>query len=264
MSVPPIAPPLEHLGQRAFAFYPPILGIEHNEWIFQRATWSELLVLNTKSNLEVWIPRRFLGEISRIEEPVMIVGLLKELEYKAGTVWPHERRVIQMPRAVNDVPRPYPPEPEPAAVRRPGPRSGLRLDSGPESRIGRLIGIALVLGILACFVVVTLFRSGAPRQRIQYTTADQSFLELDRQDDYYDVVRKLGPPGEDRWRPDSGELHYRILAYPQRSYSVILMGADRDSARYIGAVGKDWQVIHYVQPPHGGSTAALLRNLKPF
>ena len=30
----------------------------------------------------------------------MIVGLLKELEFKAGKVWPYERRVIEMPRAL--------------------------------------------------------------------------------------------------------------------------------------------------------------------
>lgn len=75
-------PPLDQIGQRPFSFYPAILGIEHNEWLLRRATWSELLVYNTKTEQELWVPRRFLGEISSIDEPVMIVGLLKELEYK--------------------------------------------------------------------------------------------------------------------------------------------------------------------------------------
>jgi hypothetical protein len=63
-----------------------------------------VLVRNTKTNEEVSVPRRYLGEISRVDAPVMIVGLLAELEYRAGAVWPAERRVIEMPRAVNDGP----------------------------------------------------------------------------------------------------------------------------------------------------------------
>src|SRR2546427_9258778 len=98
MSLPPISP-LEHLGNRPFSFYPPILNVEHNEWFFRRGTWSEILVVNSRDGQEIWIPRRFLGEISQIEDPVVIVGLVKELEYKAGAVWPHQRRVIQMPVA---------------------------------------------------------------------------------------------------------------------------------------------------------------------
>ncbi|MDQ6704784.1 MAG: hypothetical protein M3Z85_02335, partial [Acidobacteriota bacterium] len=82
MSIPPIPPPLEHLGSRHFSFYPPILNIEHNEWTYRSSTWSEILVVNVQSAMEVWIPRRFLGEVSRIEDPVLIVGLLKEIEYK--------------------------------------------------------------------------------------------------------------------------------------------------------------------------------------
>src|SRR5206468_5529562 len=104
MSIPPIPPPLEHLGARPFSFYPAILNIEHNEWLYRKATWSEVLVYNVKTNEEIWIPRRFLGELSRIEDPVVIVGLVKELEYRSGAVWPHQRRVIEMPVAVGDRP----------------------------------------------------------------------------------------------------------------------------------------------------------------
>src|ERR1700736_5547388 len=135
MSVPPVPPPLEQLGHRPFSFYPPIANIVHNEWIYRRATWSEVLVQNTKTNQEIWLARRFLGAVSSVDEPVMIVGLAKELEYKAGTLWPLERRVIEMPRAVNDAPRPAAPEPAapPARV------VGIRLESSAESRIGRMI-----------------------------------------------------------------------------------------------------------------------------
>ena len=72
-------PELEGLSGRAFSFYPPILGIEHNEWRLQEATWSEILVHNTKDQNEIWVPRRFLGKVSAVDEPVMIVGLEREL-----------------------------------------------------------------------------------------------------------------------------------------------------------------------------------------
>src|SRR6516162_8562938 len=85
MSLPPIPPQLEHLGTRPFSFYPAILHIDHNEWLFRKATWSEVLVVNCKSGEEIWIPRRFLGEVSRVEDPVLIVGLNRELEYKGGS-----------------------------------------------------------------------------------------------------------------------------------------------------------------------------------
>ena len=83
MAVPPIPPPLAQLGRRAFSFYPAILNAGHNEWVYRSATWSDVLVRNTKTNEEVSVPRRYLGEISRVDAPVMIVGLLAELEYRA-------------------------------------------------------------------------------------------------------------------------------------------------------------------------------------
>ena len=57
-------------------------------------------MVNCKTGAEIWISRRFIGEISRIDDPVVIVGLTKELEFKAGSVFPYQRRVIEMPLAV--------------------------------------------------------------------------------------------------------------------------------------------------------------------
>ena len=62
MSLTPTPAPLENLGPRPFSFFPPILHIEHNEFLYRRSTWSEVLVVNCKSGEEIWIPRRFLGE----------------------------------------------------------------------------------------------------------------------------------------------------------------------------------------------------------
>src|SRR5215831_16060804 len=176
MAIPPIPPPLESLGSRPFSFYPAILNIEHNEWIYSKATWSEILVINAKTGQQLWIPRRFLGELSRIDDPVVIVGLLKELEYRGGAVWPYQRRVLQMPLAVNDAPRSTPaPKAEPAPV------IGIRVES-TESRLGRLIAIALACGTVACILVVMLSREGGiPRPRTGGTTykiRDESYQEL--------------------------------------------------------------------------------------
>ena len=264
MSLPQISP-LEHLGNRPFSFYPPILNIEHNEWVFRRSTWSEVMVVNTKSNAELWVSRRFLGEVSRIEEPVMIVGLLKELEYRAGQVMPHERRVIEMPRAVNDGYRapvsPAADEPVPGA---PAPVVGIRLESGAESRIGRLIGAVLVLGIVACVLLVGFFRGSRDGSRVVYSPVIQNELGLGADDDYFAVVRKLGEPAVDHWKSDKGEIQYRILGYPSQGISVILMGEDRNKAKYIGALDKDWKPVSSVSLPGGRNTVAMLRSIPRF
>jgi hypothetical protein len=261
MSVPPIPPPFDQVGQRPFSFYPPILGVEHNEWLFRRATWSEILVYNTRLNVDVWVPRRFLGEASRIDEPVMIVGLNKELEFKAGSVWPHERRVIQMPRAVNYGPVSPVQEDAPPS---PAPVLGIRVESSPESRIGRLIVVSLAIGLSACILVGVVVRTGAHRPRISSSAKDQSCLDLSRNDDFFAVVRKLGQPMRDRWLSESGELQFRALSYPDRGYTVVLMGDGREAARYIGALDQDWQVIHSVDIGTSANTASMLRSLKKF
>jgi hypothetical protein len=260
MSAPPIPPPYEHLGHRAFSFYPAIVGIEHNEWRYKRATWSEVLVVNTKTGYELWVPRRVLGELAKIEEPVMIWGLLKEMEYKAGVLIPHVRRVIEMPRAVNDIPRPAGGgEETPAAA--PTPVVGIRLESN-EFRIGRLVGAVLLLGIAGAAVLVQVYRNVSTGKGATYKTVLQSSLGLTAEDDYFAVVRKLGTPRADRWRDELGEVQYRLLEY--RDKSVVLMGRDRKSAVYIGALDASWRVIDSVKLPGGAQSYPMLAQLKRF
>src|SRR5580704_15696283 len=243
MSIPPIPPPLDHLGARPFSFYPAILNIEHNEWLFRKATWSEILVHNVKTNEELWIPRRFLGEISLVEDPVLIVGLVKELEYRRGAVLPHQRRVIEMPVAVGDRPHPPAARPEPAPV------VGIRLEPGTETRIGRLIMGTLMVGVLGTVGVVMVTREGTPRQRASHVNNDGAYQDLTARDDYYSIVNKLGPPAQDHFATKPGDLEFRSLWYPQRSYYVILMGAEHNNLRYIGAMDKDWNPVHSVLLP---------------
>lgn len=261
MSVPPVPPPLESLGQRPFSFYPPILNVVHNEWIYRKATWSEVLVQNTKSLEEIWVPRRYLGAVSSVDEPIMIVGLTKELEQKAGTLWPAQRRIIEMPRAVNEGPRPHAPQ-EPSS--QPAPVTSIRVENSPESRIGRLVLGGIALGIVGCVLVVSFYRGGVLGNKIIYAPVMQSDVGLGPLDDYHAVVRLLGPPAEDRWRPDHGEMQYRLLGYPQQGYYIILMGRDRNEARYIGAMDRKWNPVHTVQMAGRVNSASLLRSLKRF
>lgn len=251
----PVPPSIDQLGDRAFSFYPAVIGVDHNEWTFRRATWSETLVRNRTTDQEIWIPRRFIGEVSKIDEPVVIVGLNKELELKGGMLVPHERRVIELPRSpVLDTPRApdAPPEPKPASV------VGIRLEGGAESRVGRLLMIMIAGGILLCLAVIVVISTS--NRRIVYQPVMQSDLGFTVNDDFYSVVNKLGPPAEDRWKSDQGELQYRRLTYPKQGLSIILMGSDRKDIHYLGAVDKEWRVVHSINK----NAEAMLRSLKHF
>ena len=103
-------------------------------------------VLNTKTQQEVWVPRHLVGEVSLIEEPVRIVGLIKELEYKDGALLPHRRRVLEMPRAVNDSHRPFMRHIEPGQL---APVEEIRVDGGFRARRSRRILGWIAAGLLA-------------------------------------------------------------------------------------------------------------------
>ena len=260
MSSPVIPPPLEALRNRPFSFYPAILNIEHNKWQYRKATWSEVQVVNARTGEEVWIPRRFLGEISSIEDPVVIVGLWKELEYKEGAVWPYQRRVIEMPIAVGA----SAPRPSPVARMGPAPVVGIRLESNTESHIFRIVGGALVLGIVAAYVAVNFYRDSVPRPRAAYMARDRAYLSLTALDDYDAVVRKLGAPARDRWQGAAGATRYRALWYPDRACTIVLKAADGQPATYIGALDANWNPVHSVRLPAGGAAEPLLRALPRF
>src|SRR5450631_3474821 len=146
MASPPIPPSLDHLSTRPFSFYPPIVNIEHNEWLFRKATWSEIQVVNCRSGAEVWISRRFVGEVARVEDPVLIVGLNRELELNSGMIVPYQRRIIEMPMAVGS------PLPTSSAARNePAPVVGIRLEPS-DRRVVKLILVA-VSSLIALYIV---------------------------------------------------------------------------------------------------------------
>jgi hypothetical protein len=231
--VPPIPAPFDQLGGCKFSFYPPIANVEHNEWIFRGATWDEIRVVNTKTAAEVFVPRRFLGAMSLVGEPVVIVGLIKELEYKEGAVLPLIRRVIEMPRAVNDSPRPRIRAPRPEAL---APVVGIRLESAKPRR-WTVLG-AIAVGLLIFIPLAVVVRDGFIGSRVPAARIDLPFTALD---DYGSVVAKLGAPAQDRTRK-SGGVEYRALAYMSRGFTIVLK-----DGFYAGALDANGRVIHSVR-----------------
>ena len=248
------SPDVEKFAGRPFSFYPAIRNVEHNEWTFQRATWSEILVHNTKSGNEIWVPRQFLGEISQVEEPVMIVGLGTELEYKGGGVWPYKRKVFEMPGAFQ--PAPTPAGPDAPATEAPPPSR----ESAAEKKIGLLVLASLGVFIALAAATVFLTRSREAGGRVTYETIVQQDLQLTANDDYFAVKRALGEPATERWKSAEGERQYQALEYPDRELTAILMGPERDDVRYIGAKNQDWRNVHTVTLPGGTDTASILQS----
>ena len=255
--------PLEQLAGRRFAFYPAIRNIEHNEWTLEQETWSEALAKNTHTGQEVWIPRSHLGEISSADEPVLIVGLKRELEYKAGAVTPYRKPVVSMPAAPGAPKRSSAPEREPEPPR----REATEAERKTYSFIGKAILIALVVGLLGLMLafsrgenpILALFRADS-------STADQRYLSLVRADGYREVVEKIGPPEIETWvSREDAELQIEVLRYPSRRYVIVLMGGERDQARYIGALhDSSRKILDAAKLQGGGDTSSMLANLPEF
>lgn len=160
MASPPIVPLHFQLAARTFSFYPAVAGIAHNEWRLRKATWQDWLVVNSRTSEEISVPRRFLGEISSTDHPVLIVGLLRELQCKNGVALPFERRVIEMPLAAgaeND-PRPQP------RIGGPAPVIGIRLEPRRRNRVFQLVGGALALAIFLYVATANLIRTAVGRR----------------------------------------------------------------------------------------------------
>lgn len=247
------------LSGRSFAFFPPIRNVQHNQWQFVRETWAETLVANTESGEEVWIPRRLLGTLSPVDQPIPIVGLQKELELRAGAVWPYRTKLLEMPAGKRNLPATE-------AALSPAARSSARHGSSrAEHRVVRLIGLSLFASLAVILAILAVYRGdGIFGNRVILQTADQDYLSLRAGDDYFAVVQRLGEPAADRWRAQSKEVAFRVLDYPQRSYSVVLFGADQASATYIGALDTNWRPVHTVPVGRGVDSSAMLRTLPRF
>jgi hypothetical protein len=135
--------------------------------------------------------------------------------------------------------------------------------TGSEMRIGKLI-LGALGGLTALALLIVGVIKFTPAARPTFSAKDQMYLELNRQDDFNVVIRKLGRPSEDVTRAGGGEVFYRKLVYRDRGYMVMLMGAEEKGVRYIGTLTLDWRPLHYVEFAKGTSTAPMLRTLKRF
>jgi hypothetical protein len=262
MSIASLPSPLQNLGGRRFSFYPPIRHIEHNQWIYRRATWSECVVANMRSGEEICIPRMFIDEVLRTDDPVVIVGLSRELEWTEGVIVPRQRRVIELPVAVNDM-RPIGPVPH-AEVRpaRLAPVINIRLEPKPEMKVGKWVGVALVLGVAVCTIVLDIATQSPSNQRADFFRASRSYLQLSADDDYASIVRKLGKPSEDRTQTADGRV-YRRLSFPARRFSIVLAGRTASESRYIGTLDMHGRTLDTARTADGFAREPALRYL-PF
>ena len=224
---------------RTFAFYPPILGIAHNEWRFRRVTWSEIVVINTRSGEEACIPRSIIGDVSA-NAPVAIVGLKRDVEWRDGLAVPYRRPVVELPIAVNDY---VPAGPREARPHRLAPVVNIRLESHTPRKA---VGIFL-LGLVASAVVGGLWR---PR----------AWQQLKPGEDYASVIARLGAPDTQRMFVGTNGDVFRSLDYPRKHFTAILEGRTEAEARYIGSVDSRGKVLGSGLP----SDLDILRSIPRF
>lgn len=244
MSIAPLPTPLQNLGGRRFSFYPPIRNIEPNDWMYRRSTWSESVVVNMRSGEEICVPRMFIGEVSSVDDPVVIVGLTRELEWNQGVVVPHQRRVIELPVAVNDG------RPSPTRPSRPAQVVNIRLEPKREIPAGKWFGVVFALGAVAFTILTSVARQSQTHFRTDLFRASQPYQQFGPGDDYFSVVAVLGKPAEERSVTANGRT-YLLLKYPGRRFSIVLTGSTPAASRYAGAVDLQGRVLHAISelPP---------------
>ncbi|MBV8897905.1 MAG: hypothetical protein JO051_15440 [Acidobacteriaceae bacterium] len=156
MSAPLVPSPLDYIGPRRFAFYPPIKNAEPNEWLLGTGSWTDVQIVNAKTGGKIWIPRQFIGGVSDSHEGLLVVGLTKELEYRSGALGPRFKHVIEMPLHVELKRALVPPDPRPPG---PAPVIGIRVEDREDSPMSRAlvtlavaaIVVALIAAVLAVF-----------------------------------------------------------------------------------------------------------------
>ena len=120
-----------------------------------------------------------------------------------------------------------------------------------------VVGTLIVLYLGA----VSFTRVGEFRQRNPvFRGTDQTYMNLNGRDDFLGVTQKMGAPPATDHQQETGTILFRALGYPDRRYTVILMGGDKSSLAYIGTLDENWHLLHSVN----AQDDALLRGLKRF
>jgi hypothetical protein len=77
----------------------------------------------------------------------------------------------------------------------------------------------------------------------------------------------MGTPAQDRWQDAAGGPRYRVLSYPDRGCTIVLMAPDSkdtgkdagQNATYIGALDASWNRVHSAKLSKGDAGALLSR-----
>ena len=142
MAAPFMPSPLDCIGRKRFAFYPPIENGGPNQWLLGAASRSAVQVVNAQSGIKLWIDRQYIGAVSDHTD-VLTVGLRKALDLRPdGAVQPTVKRVIEMPHVAHDR---FPPrrEPGPAAV------VAIRLEDGKKSSVNKVVVAVAIASLMA-------------------------------------------------------------------------------------------------------------------
>lgn len=172
--------PLSQLAGRRICFEPPIYRSGSNEWLCLRTSWNEALLVSRDSDDEICVPSRFLGRHSELEDDVLVIELVRELEYRDGAVRPRERRVIEFPsltsehhiKAVGS---------QRSLVAAPAVANVVNIRLEPKREIGKRkwIGVGLVLTVVAFTLVNDIAR------------ASRAYRALAEGDRYRSILSKL-------------------------------------------------------------------------
>jgi hypothetical protein len=156
MSAPLVPSPLDYVGRRRFAFYPPVKNAEPNQWLLAGGSWSEVQAVNAQTGCELWIPRQYIGGVSGGNASLLIVELKKELEFRSGAVEPRARRIIQMPDTQMPNVAKRPEAPSDADTRSgPAPVVGIRLEDRAESTMSKAV-VTLGIGAFGVWLLAVL------------------------------------------------------------------------------------------------------------
>ena len=149
MAAPLVPSPLDYVGRRRFTFYPPIRGVDTNEWLLGMGSRTEVQVVNARTGQELWVPRQYIGAVSDSSGALAMVGLTKDLELRGGAVEPRFKGVIEMPRTA---PSRALASSERRLVEGPATVVGIRLEDRSESPMNKALMGALVVCVLAALL----------------------------------------------------------------------------------------------------------------
>ncbi len=152
MPAPLVPSPLDYVGRRRFAFYPPIAHSEPNEWLLGIGERAEVQAVNAKTGTEIWLSRQYIGAVTETSTS-LVVGLTQPLDVRGGSVEPRVKQVIELPSCAQKA----------GPKLRSGKRASvveIRLQSRGKSPLNRILitacAGAIVLALLAALVTATI------------------------------------------------------------------------------------------------------------